>query len=720
VKLRTRLLAGIACAAWAVTALAQNHLTDTDAMTRPTFSVEIERKTGSAAYALVATVDVTPSTTSAVASALDVSAKRTAHPLPVPSAPTLQVSASSSSQVVLTWTPSLGTTQPQTWADSGLQPATSYTYRIRLKNPGGTSPYSNEATATTLQVTLAAPSNLKASSTSPNQVNLTWTNNASSATATRIEYHASSSSTYIDAGAATSLTSSTIAYLQPSTPYTFRVRAQSGAVYSGYSNETTATTQDPPPSAPTIQASSMSSTQVQLTWTSSAFNIVRFHVERRTGTVAYAEVAQPSPGTSTWNDSGLQSSTAYTYRMRVETAAGLSPYSNEVSATTHQGLPGAPSNLSATATSSTQVNLTWKNNAPDSTAIRVEVQSGSTFVDIGAAATLTSTPVTNNLPNTTYTFRVRAENAAGYSAYSNNASVTTLAPSTTVFLIHGIDQGGSDMQALHDSLTGESGLDSTRFRVDFGFDFGECAAMDFCTKDSLGNACSISGGAFKLASYINQVNPPGDIVLIGYSMGGLLARDMIANNWLGVLNNRKVAALVTLGTPNVGYPYAAIDTTLFCTPLVQEMNGNWRIQQSQNLVQESSYLAGLNTKWSAASYPGVRGTWLAASGRYCSNPIRAFDSTTGCRDLNPLSDCIVCDDSASFSIGTTSGTAPTLYWQDPSRVFVHTNSWGGLGTAAVLGANSGDPTRNPPLYNPPTFGSFSGLFSAIRNLINGL
>ena len=36
-------------------------------------------------------------------------------------------------------------------------------------------------------------------------------------------------------------------------------------------------------------------------------------------------------------------------------------------------------------------------------------------------------------------------------------------------------------------------------------------------------------------------------------MGGLIARDMMANNRLN-LNGRKVAALITLGTPNVGYP----------------------------------------------------------------------------------------------------------------------------------------------------------------------
>src|SRR5207245_1037165 len=140
------------------------------------------------------------------------------------------------------------------------------------------------------------------------------------------------------------------------------------------------------------------------------------------------------PSVTSFDDTGLSASTAYFYRMRVETAAGLSLYSNEVTATTLQGLPAAPTNLQGTATSSTQINLRWTNNAVDATAIRLELHTAatSTFTDIGATASLTSTGITNNQPNTSYTFRVRAQNAAGYSAYSNEAMVTTLAVSKTI------------------------------------------------------------------------------------------------------------------------------------------------------------------------------------------------------------------------------------------------------------------------------------------------
>jgi pimeloyl-ACP methyl ester carboxylesterase len=394
--------------------------------------------------------------------------------------------------------------------------------------------------------------------------------------------------------------------------------------------------------------------------------------------------------------------------MRVQTGAGFSAYSNEVTVTTLQALPAAPTNLQATAFSSSQVNLTWTNNAPDATAIRVESQvaGAATFTDMGAAATLRSTGITNLQPNTTYGFRVRAQSAVGYSAYSNVVAATTLTVPKTVFLIHGIGQGSADMQALSGSLTGSSGVDLARFRVDAGFDFSECANTDFCS-----SGCSISSGAQKLAQYIANANPPGDIILIGFSMGGLIARDLMANGRL-ILNGRKISALITLGTPNLGYPYTFVDTARFCTPLVQQMDGNWRIQQATNSVVLSPYLLSLTNQWPSTSYPGSPGLWLAASGRSCSNAVRTINATTGCRDRNPYSDGVVCDDSATYSISTASGTSPNRYWQDPSQIYVHTNN--GFGSSLILCGNDG---QKPTLSNPPSFGP---LFAAIKGLINGL
>jgi pimeloyl-ACP methyl ester carboxylesterase len=552
---------------------------------------------------------------------------------------------------------------------------------------------------------------------SQTQINLTWNATNTNTTRFHIERKTGAAGTYAEIntvpGTVLSYQDTTV---QPNSTYTYRLRSEgaTGAL-SSYSSESSATTPALPlPPAPTLQATAISSSQVHLSWGTTATGIILFGVERRTPTGVYSQVSQPSATSTSFDDSGLSGSTTYLYRMRVETSVGFSPYSNEVMVTTLQTLPAAPTSLQVTAISSSQINLTWTNNAPDAVAIRVESQAAgsSAFADIGAAATLGTTGVGNLQPNTGYSFRVRAQNAVGYSLYSNVATGTTLPIPTTVFLIHGIGQGSADMQGLLGSLTSSSGIDLARFRVDGGFDYSECANTDFCNDDT----CSISAGAQKLAQYVANANPPGNIILIGFSMGGLIARDLMANGRL-VLNGRKISALITLGTPNLGYPYTSADTLAFCTPLVQEMNGNWRSQQSTNTVVLSPYLLSLTNQWPSASYPESSGYWLAASGRSCSNPIRRLDSTTGCRDKNPYSDGVVCDDSATYSVSTPSGTAPTLYWQDPGQIYVHSNFGWGIGTAFVLCGNSGNPAVNPPLSNPPSFGP---LFAALKGFINGL
>jgi hypothetical protein len=201
-------------------------------------------------------------------------------------------------------------------------------------------------------------------------------------------------------------------------------------------------------------------------------------------------------------------------------------------------------------------------------------------------------------------------------------------------------------------------------------------------------------------------NPPGDIVLIGFSMGGLLARDVIANNRIN-LNGRKIA-LVTIGTPNLGYPYLPTDSLFFCSSLVSAMEGNWR--SHPNSVALSPYLVALTNQWATKGFPGSGGTWLAASGRAYSDPRRAG---TGCQDQSPFSDGVVCADSAEYNVNTPVGSQPNDKWQDPERTYVHSHS---SFTSYIL-ADDKDPTRFLKLWDPPIYGS---LFSKLTTVLNGL
>ncbi|RXK55085.1 glycoside hydrolase [Oleiharenicola lentus] len=94
-------------------------------------------------------------------------------------------------------------------------------------------------------------------------------------------------------------------------------------------------------------------------------------------------------------------------------------------------LPAAPSGLTATAASTTQINLAWTDNATTETAYKVERATASTgpWTELTGtlAANASSYSATDLTASTTYYFRVRASNLTGDGDYSATASTTTSA-----------------------------------------------------------------------------------------------------------------------------------------------------------------------------------------------------------------------------------------------------------------------------------------------------
>ncbi len=89
--------------------------------------------------------------------------------------------------------------------------------------------------------------------------------------------------------------------------------------------------------------------------------------------------------------------------------------------------PAAPSNLTATTLSSTEIDLAWQDNSGDEDDFQIQLAAdGGNFSNLGSApAGSTAAEIFNLDPETTYTFRVRARNAGGNSDWSNEASATT-------------------------------------------------------------------------------------------------------------------------------------------------------------------------------------------------------------------------------------------------------------------------------------------------------
>ena len=180
-----------------------------------------------------------------------------------------------------------------------------------------------------------------------------------------------------------------------------------------------------PPSE--LVATALSPTSIELRWKDDSDNEEGFKVERRIQGGDFIQIAQVPADTTSFIDSNLTPTTTYCYRVMAFNAAGDSPPSNEACVTTLAALPAAPSELTATAVSPTQINLRWKDNSDNELGFKIERKTqGGEFAQIAIlAADVTSFPDTMLSPNTTYVYRVRAFNAAGDSPYSNEAFATT-------------------------------------------------------------------------------------------------------------------------------------------------------------------------------------------------------------------------------------------------------------------------------------------------------
>jgi hypothetical protein len=96
-----------------------------------------------------------------------------------------------------------------------------------------------------------------------------------------------------------------------------------------------------------------------------------------------------------------------------------------------QPAPAAPGNLTATAVSTSQINLSWTDNADNESGYYVERGADTNWTRIATVdANVRTYSNTGLAANTTYGYRVQAYNASGVSGYSNTASATTASAPT--------------------------------------------------------------------------------------------------------------------------------------------------------------------------------------------------------------------------------------------------------------------------------------------------
>ena len=324
----------------------------------------------------------------------------------------------------------VGTSTSTNYTDNNLTPETSYKYEISAYDgAGNTSAKSAETSFVTKPDTEAptTPSNLSATAVSISQINLAWNVSTDNVAVTGYNVYRNG----IKVG-----TSATNSYqdknLTVSSTYSYEISA-----YDAKNNESsktsavTATTNSDTqaPTAPAgVVANPVSLSQIDLSWAASTDNV------GVTGYAIYRDgVKVATAAAVSYQDTGLTKFTTYAYVIYALDAAGnQSAPSTQISAKTlaDTQAPSVPAGLQGTATSMTEIGLTW-NASTDNVAVtgynvyrngaKIGTTAETKFSDSGLVA------------ETTYAYTLTALDADNNeSAKSSQISVATQSKKYTI------------------------------------------------------------------------------------------------------------------------------------------------------------------------------------------------------------------------------------------------------------------------------------------------
>jgi len=244
--------------------------------------------------------------------------------------------------------------------------------------------------------------------------------------------------------------------LTPSTTYYYAVESANSygaSAPSGQINMETlaaATCNSVPPTGPTnLVASAATSNSIGLTWTAAPANppctITGYNVYRSTAsgfTPGSGNLIASGVTGTTYTSTGLTASTTYYYVVEATDSFGSSAASNQASMETQSGgasctaVPSAPTGVTATATSSSAIGVSWSAVTPPAnctiSGYSVYGSTANGFTPgtgnlIASGVTGTTYANTGLSASTTYYYKVEATDADGTSAASTQQSAETQA-----------------------------------------------------------------------------------------------------------------------------------------------------------------------------------------------------------------------------------------------------------------------------------------------------
>jgi LmbE family N-acetylglucosaminyl deacetylase len=392
-------------------------------------------------------------------------------------------------------------TSARAYADTALTELTTYWYRVRAYNSGGSSDYSSPVNTKTLTGLPAAPSGLKVTTLSQTAVALDWLDNSNNEEGFQIEQapdvNGAPGTFKWVVGVGVNSVTWNITGLTPATTYWFRIRS-TYIDSSAYSNLASGTTLPLPPAAPTgVVANAVSGSEVDLSWTDVATNETGYTVQRAPDNAGvagtYATIATLGANATSYANVGLAANTKYWYRVRASNTGGTSAFV-ATNTTTLAQPPLAPSGLAAKATTAgTTATVTWTDNSIDETGFRIEVAPDAggvagTYTEIGTVAANVKTYTATGLTGATkYWFRVRSYSTYGNSGYTNESSMTTPLPtnltvttSTTTGTLTWTAGVGAKVDVWRDATKIKAAIANTGSTTDTGRIVGTTYAYKVC------------------------------------------------------------------------------------------------------------------------------------------------------------------------------------------------------------------------------------------------
>ncbi len=184
-----------------------------------------------------------------------------------------------------------------------------------------------------------------------------------------------------------------------------------------------------PPVGPSmLVANIVTPTSVNLTWQDNSSSETFFLIQRSDNKgLSWFDLDTVKADITSYSDTNLQAGTESRYRVSAGDGTYLSLWSNEASS-----WPYAPNNLISFGVTENSISIGWADMSDNESLFRIRRSTDAVnWTDLGTVeANITEFIDSGLAPATTYYYQVRAENIAGFSAFSIKKSVTTLNQAT--------------------------------------------------------------------------------------------------------------------------------------------------------------------------------------------------------------------------------------------------------------------------------------------------